>query len=292
VNTGETGARAQLWRFGRRTRDWLVAKHAWAPFEPLVLWVSPRLIRPIPGETVVTLPGGFLLRLPPRFPSAVAYLEGTYEPRLTEWLLRTVQPGWTVVDGGANVGYYTLLLSQCVGPSGQVFAFEPDPKNFEYLLGNLRANRCTNVQVLQAALSDRAGTSAFATDRFRAEGHLVTSSRPPAGTIEVKMIRLDEFLAEHAVPSVHLVKLDVEGGEVRVLRGMSGVAAASPQLRLVVECNPWALRRMGFSTNDLLAAVHALGFTKARSLDGPAAEISLERGARVDGPSQNLLVWR
>jgi len=291
VDSRRAGAPDRLWRWGRRIRDWLQARRAWAPFEPMVLWAGPRLIHPPAVETVASLPGGLQLTLPPGLPAAQSYVESGYESELTSWFLTTVQPGWTVVDGGANVGYYSLLLSHRVGPSGRVLAFEPDPTNFEYLLRNLKANHCENVRAFRVALSDRVGTAAFVKDRYRAEGHLVAASARASGTLTVDTQRLDEFLERQRVSSVQLMKLDLEGGEVQALRGMATLRRTSPDVRLILEYNPRALRRAGFGPSDLFETLHSLGFTKARSIEVRGPEIRLDASPDVAGFSQNLEVW-
>jgi tRNA G37 N-methylase Trm5 len=76
---------------------------------------------------------------------------GSFEPAETELMRQRVRPGATVLDIGANIGYFTLLMARCVGPSGHVYAFEPEPKNFELLQHNVRRNNYANVTCGQAA---------------------------------------------------------------------------------------------------------------------------------------------
>lgn len=140
-------------------------------------------------------------------------LNGTYEREQTRLFEQLLSPGGVVLDVGANVGYYTLLASVLVGDGGAVHAFEPEPRNAEFLRHHLRVNRARNVTVQQAAVSDREGTARFEFGSGSGTGHLGES-----GTLEVRTLRLDDYCAEHRiVPTA--IKIDVEGAEMSVLVG-------------------------------------------------------------------------
>lgn len=140
-------------------------------------------------------------------------LNGTYEPEQTRLFEQLLRPGGVVLDVGANVGYYTLLASVLVGDGGSVHAFEPEPRNAEFLRRHLRINGRRNVTVQQAAVSDHAGTARFDFGTGSGTGHLVD-----AGALEVRTLRLDDYCAEHALAPA-AVKIDVEGAEMSVLHG-------------------------------------------------------------------------
>jgi FkbM family methyltransferase len=140
-------------------------------------------------------------------------LGGTYEPEQTRLFERLLRPGHTVLDVGANVGYYTLLASVLVGDSGRVHAFEPEPRNAGFLRRHASINRRANVRVEQAAVSDREGTARFHFGSGSGTGHLAD-----AGALEVRTLRLDDYCAEHGL-APGAVKIDVEGAELSVLQG-------------------------------------------------------------------------
>lgn len=143
-------------------------------------------------------------------------LNGTYEPEQTALFEQRIRPGHTVLDVGANIGYYTLLASVLAGPTGRVHAFEPEPRNAGFLRRHVEINRLRNVTVQQAAVSDRAGMARFDFGSGSGTGHLAD-----AGALEVRTVRLDDYCAEHGlVPSA--VKIDVEGAEMSVLHGARG----------------------------------------------------------------------
>src|ERR1035437_8712500 len=92
------------------------------------------------------------------------YWRGVYERGLTRQLESVVKPGMTCFDCGSNVGYFTLLMSRLVGPTGRVFSFEPLPENVDYVRKHVDMNKCANVTVIASALSDQNGKVAFSSD--------------------------------------------------------------------------------------------------------------------------------
>ncbi len=140
---------------------------------------------------------------------------GTYEPAQTKLFAELVKPGDVVYDIGAHFGYYTLLGSKIAGRSGRVIAFEPSPSNLARLYRHIELNRCTNVKVLELAVSDHEGTAHFETRTGSGVGHLAAD-----GPLEVKLTSLD---ALKDLPAPNVMKIDVEGAEVQVLRGMRAI---------------------------------------------------------------------
>jgi FkbM family methyltransferase len=114
-------------------------------------------------------------------------------------------------DVGANVGYYTLLLSRGVGPKGLVIAFEPNPVNVAHLKEHLRLNKIGNVKIVEAAVSDRKGTAFFSGEG--AMGKLSQNGTPTT------TVQLDNY------PRPDFIKMDIEGGETAALRGSAKILA-------------------------------------------------------------------
>jgi FkbM family methyltransferase len=128
--------------------------------------------------------------------------------------------GATVYDVGAYVGMFTLFFARAVGPSGRVVSFEPHPGSRAELLANVALNELPNVMILPWALSDRTGSAALAcTSSYAARSHLVWNPQDGSG-IPVAVERLDELSEREALPPPDWIKIDVEGEEVRVVRGM------------------------------------------------------------------------
>src|SRR5262249_36832247 len=84
-------------------------------------------------------------------------IHGIYEPAETRFVEANVPRGGCVLDIGANIGYYTLLFARAVGPAGRVFAFEPEPENFDLLRQNVRSNGYENVRMENLAVADENG---------------------------------------------------------------------------------------------------------------------------------------
>jgi FkbM family methyltransferase len=140
-------------------------------------------------------------------------ITGTYEPEQTAVVRSVVGAGDVVLDIGAHAGYYSLLSSLLAGPSGAVWAFEPDPRNHAALQRHLRINRRSNVSAVRAAVADVRGVA-----RFQAGHGSGTGKLSPHGPVEVEVIRLDDFCGERGIrPTV--LKIDVEGAELEVLAG-------------------------------------------------------------------------
>jgi FkbM family methyltransferase len=142
-----------------------------------------------------------------------------YEYQKQLLLRRMLLRGSTVYDIGAHAGFHTLLASRIVGPSGHVCAFEPLPRNLRYLYEHLRLNRATNVQVIEAAVAEHAGNETFV------EHGTYMGKLRPGGSLSVKTVALDPLIEGGRIPPPDFVKMDVEGAEVRALRGMRDTLA-------------------------------------------------------------------
>lgn len=144
-----------------------------------------------------------------------------HEPTVTKLLPGFVKPRDTVLDIGANIGYYTLLLSQLVGEDGLVVAIEPYPGNVHLLELNLRLNRVTNVKVMSVAVSDEVGTAQM----FVSGGSNWHSLRPTEltgkETISVPTVTIDTIVAQLERP-IDLIRMDIEGWETKALSGAEG----------------------------------------------------------------------
>jgi FkbM family methyltransferase len=149
---------------------------------------------------------------------------GTYEGFKRRRYEQLVKPGMVAFDIGAHVGYYTLLSSALVGNSGSVVAFEPLPENIEYLKRHVALNQLENVQIIEAAVTDRDRKMTFNIAPSRSMGYL-----SEGGNLEVEAISLDQFLTRDDVPTPQVLKIDVEGAELSVLQGAQN---------LITTCRP------------------------------------------------------
>ena len=196
---------------------------------------------------------------------------GIWEPAETSLIRGQIEPGDTFIDVGANIGYYTVIASEMVGPSGRVFAFEPDPASFAFLQKNVEANGCTNVVLEQKALSNQPGSIKLYLDDENKGAHKIYEFGGNHDFVEVEAVRLDDYLKELEV-DVDLIKIDTEGAEGVILEGMRETLGRNEDVRLVVEFFPKLLAAFGYSAKDVLAGIQSLGF-EFHDVEKPTGEI-------------------
>jgi FkbM family methyltransferase len=176
------------------------------------------------------------------------YWLGSYELGKRALFVKTIPPGGVVYDLGANVGYYTLLSAVLAGPRGRVFAFEPLPRNLEFLRRHLSLNRIDNATVIEAAVTDRGGTVRFEEDASTSKGRIGAQ-----GSLEVRSVALDELVARERMPRPDLLKIDIEGGEFLALQGAR---------RILTESHPviFLSTHSGKVHKECLAFLESLGY--------------------------------
>jgi FkbM family methyltransferase len=167
--------------------------------------------------------------------------------------------GSTCADVGAHIGINTLRLSRAVGASGRVFTFEPDERNFRLLQRNIESNHASNVTAIQAAVGSRIGKCTLQRHPFNFGDHRVKPGDADIG--DTTMLTLGDALSDLAPGALSLVKIDVQGFEHEVLRGMHEVIAKNPSLLLVLEICPDLLRLAGTTSALLLQDLAAQGFS-------------------------------
>lgn len=187
------------------------------------------------------------------------YLQRPYEPYTTELFKRAIKPGATILDIGAQFGYFSLIAAKQAGEEGRVYAFEPVPVNFELLDRNIQMNGYTNIiHAVQKAI----GHKQTAVTLFVHEGSdSHTMYRHPCVplkvTISAECITIDDFLAGQPVD---IIKMDIDGNEPHALEGMKHTISKSDNLILFAEFAPAYLRRAGVEPNDYLTQLASLGF--------------------------------
>jgi FkbM family methyltransferase len=144
------------------------------------------------------------------------------EPSVQEALRRHVAPGAVVYDVGANIGFFSLLAASLVGPTGRVEAFEPMPSSAEAIRANATLNGLDTIRVHQVAVADRSGLQTLLLHSEDSESHLADRGRHRAitGELAVDVIALDEHIENGLVPIPDVIKIDVEGSEIAVIRGL------------------------------------------------------------------------
>lgn len=209
-----------------------------------------------------------------------------YESKLISLFEKKVRAGDTVIDVGANFGYFTVRLSKLVGPAGRVIALEPDPMNLAILEKNLAENNCKNVTVIGKAASDKVGETTLFLNNGSYASHSLAQDNviKPGGGMQVEMTTLDALAGELDL-NVNFVKTDAQGAEGRILAGAQEILAR-PDIMLALEFWPHGLRSMGTDPIDLLVTLRAAGLQLGL--------LSMKRGVRpaTDGEISEKLVER
>jgi FkbM family methyltransferase len=210
---------------------------------------------------------------------------GRVEPFTACLFREAIRPGMVVADVGAYLGHFTLLAARELNGAGSVFSFECNPANYRFLLHNIRLNGLAGrVVASSSAVAEKVGRLPFrARGGDLSTGSLLPSRGSPE-TANVSATTLDDALRGRPLD---VLKMDIEGGEVRALEGMERTLAASPGLVMLVECNPSALSAAGASAAELLDRLESDGFgvseidEKAESLRPVGEKLRIE-GAEHD----------
>lgn len=144
---------------------------------------------------------------------------GSYELAKQTAFYASVSRGDVVYDLGANVGFYSLLASVGVGPTGRVLSFEPLPRNLAYLRRHLDMNLTGNCTVISAAVGSSDGTAEFEVGPDNHVGHLASNAPQ---SLRVATVTLDALVLSGEIPPPNLIKCDIEGGEYDALQGAAG----------------------------------------------------------------------
>lgn len=186
--------------------------------------------------------------------------EGGWEPDVTRLLASTVKRGMKVVDVGANVGYFSLLLADRAGPDGMLWAFEPDPRNYELLSWNLDVNGFTPwSRPYQLAAFDRRTQVRFWQNPINFGGHSVLTG--DSGEVGGSVIQVDAAPLDDVISApVDVMKIDAEGSEPFIWEGMRQTVERSPNLRVLLEFDPLQIRGKGREPQDFLCRIRQDGF--------------------------------
>lgn len=208
----------------------------------------------IPDDTIIT-------------PMTIRH--GLWEANETYWFCRSIGPGDTFVDVGANVGYFTVLAAQIVGDSGHIYAFEPNPEAFAMLQKNVRLNGLTNVTLEQKAVSNAPGELELYLATENKGDHRIFQARGESReSVTVETVVLDEYFKGRE-SEINFIKVDTQGAEGVIVEGMKQIVQTNPQLRIAIEFSPWHLGEFGFDPGklvDMLEAVEFRSFDLGRGL--------------------------
>lgn len=179
---------------------------------------------------------------------------GTYlsERLMTEVFLQQLKEGMTVVDVGAHVGYYTLLAARAVGKDGSVFSFEPEPSVFTLLVKNIDVNGYKNVEAINKAVMDTSGVVGLYVNDVSGS-HSMVNRKAKQKPISIVAVSLDDYFCGR---TVDVMKIDVEGAEMSVLKGMGSTLPR----KMFIEFAPTAIRKSGFTPSEFIDILYGYGY--------------------------------
>jgi len=185
---------------------------------------------------------------------------GVWEEDTTRWLKESLKEGMTVIDIGANIGYFALIEARMVGDKGKVYAIEPDPRNIRLLKKNIEINNFSHIiKVYSVAISDQNGTDKFYLAKSSNNNSMIALS---GDYIEVDTFRLDDFLRENEIDkeSIDLIRMDIEGYEAKAIEGMTETLKTNTRLKLFIEIHPQLIGMTGYSVKWILEKLDVMGF--------------------------------
>ncbi|MBK8039037.1 MAG: FkbM family methyltransferase [Verrucomicrobiaceae bacterium] len=189
------------------------------------------------------------------------FLSSSYEPDVWNWLKQRTVPGSIILDVGAQFGLYSMLAARHIGAEGRVFAFEPSPETVAVLRRHLTNNGMTDrVEIVQAAVGPEEGEVTFYMAGTHPSNTLAPTTVDPVKLtpVKVKAITVDGFCRQRQLKPT-ILKIDVEGWELQVLRGATEVVQ-DPALTICVEMHPYAWESAGYTAADFTRFVEANGF--------------------------------
>ncbi len=187
---------------------------------------------------------------------------GVWEKDTVSFMSTFLKAGMTVIDAGANIGQHSMIASVCVEAKGQVHSFEPHPGIFTIFHRNIKRAACMNVVPNQLALGHTMGERLLyphTIDNLGATS-FIPAQQGYGDPVAVDVIKLDDYVASHAIERVDFFKIDVEGAELEVIEGAAKTLNANSDIVLLVEFYTPNTARFGYTLFDLEAKLRGMEF--------------------------------
>ena len=215
------------------------------------------------------------------------YKKGIYEPEITELLLRNLKlsAGDVVLDVGANIGWYSLLMSRFENEGIDIHSFEPDPDNYKCLTYNLELNNALNVKAHNMGVSDISGIKTLYLYKKSNTGRHSMLEINSGDSINVKAMSFDDFLIDQNVApsSVKFLKIDIEGFEYFAFKGGPKLLTEVPYI--IAEFSPGYMRKGGVEPSKLLELLRSFDYQPYNITGGVSSidnETLLRREHNID----------
>jgi FkbM family methyltransferase len=241
----QLGGEAQRKGIGRRVRARL-----WRHFR------APLKVRWLMGLNLCVLPGNET--------SESIYVTGAYEPNEFHMLNTLLTPGMVFVDAGANMGLYAIYAARKVGDAGYVVAIEPSARECEQLEANVNLNALSNVRIVRAAVSDCTGSADLLVAQNENSGHNTLGtfgyeSVRSVGTETVAVTSIDSLVSDMHLTTVDVIKMDIEGAELRALTGALNTLSEHRPI-VLLEISDLTLRKQAATGAEVRALLVGLGY--------------------------------
>lgn len=187
----------------------------------------------------------------------------SFEEAEIQFTKRYLKPGDCFLDVGANIGLFSLNASVCVGEQGSVYAFEPAPVTFDRLKANVALNQFRNIKTENFGLSDQNDTLQFHVSLSGYDAWNSFASLNDVGeitTIDVPVISLDEYISSNRLSNISLIKIDVEGWEMNVLKGATELLSRAQSPVLMVEFTEENAFSAGYYCGEIYDFVKSFGY--------------------------------
>ena len=183
---------------------------------------------------------------------------GLYELRKVNAMQALFKSGDTFIDVGGNKGDFALLAAKITGDSGKVFCIEPEPTNCGWICKSIQLNKYQNVELCSIALSND-DSEALLYLGTKSGFHTLLSGQPERnqGCVKVTTRTLDSLLKDRKISSVQMIKIDVEGAELQVLRGSVETIKNNPDIVLLLDIHPF----LGVNPAEVFDFLRSLGLT-------------------------------
>lgn len=191
---------------------------------------------------------------------------GDYEKKEIDFLHSFLRKGDVFFDIGANFGLFSLNASKIVGSEGKVYAFEPFEPNFRKLIRHISLNNLQNITVEKKAVSDCKSTSEIRYDEREANLGMASLYTPDfTASQRVETISIDDYVLEHHISGIDLIKMDIEGGEYLALHGMRRVLRDFKP-SIIIEVNPDLLEQSNSNEQEILDFFEKHAYKKTKVL--------------------------
>jgi len=217
------------------------------------------------------------------------FLYGFREPECTRLFRKEVDKGMKIADIGANIGYYVLMESQLIGNSGNIYAIEPAPINFNMLKINIEMNPyAARVTLFNVAISNKIGKALFTISSHSNHHKLSIASSDKEKQIVVETTTLDELLGGK---EIDMVRMDPEGAEWLIIKGMEKILSCGKPLKLFIEVHPKLIKQYGGDVEAMLNLLAEAGFKLKYLVKWEPATHFLVPYIKGKGPAEKSIAY-